>query len=299
MPGYSDRAYAESLAEFGKPISLPRSGGWVLERPISDLSFSDAMGCYPLFACDDWSKLHEDIDDVAGDWASLALVTDPFVDPHAAGLQRCFNHVMRPFKEHFVCDLKAAGVASSHHRYYARRALKRMQVEVCDDPTQQLGEWIRLYAHLSDRHGLKGLKAFSPNSFSRQLQVPGMVMMRAVVDGETIGAILWYQQGEVAYSHLTAVDEVGYRLRATYALYGASIEHFRDRVRWLDLGAGAGVAVGDAGGLADFKRGWADDTRTVWFCGRICNVQRYEEACRASASCDTAYFPAYRHGEFA
>ena len=56
MSGYMHLGYAESLVEFGTPRELPRSGGWVLERQIPGFSYRDAMGCYPLFACQDWSQ---------------------------------------------------------------------------------------------------------------------------------------------------------------------------------------------------------------------------------------------------
>ena len=55
--GYAHPAYAESLAEFGVPRLLPRSGGWILERRIESFPDRDAAGCYPLFSCRDWSRL--------------------------------------------------------------------------------------------------------------------------------------------------------------------------------------------------------------------------------------------------
>ena len=75
--GYLHPGYAESLAEFGTPRELLRCGGWVLERQIPDFSYSDGMGCYPLFCCSDWSQLHKDLQDI-DDLVALALVTDPF-----------------------------------------------------------------------------------------------------------------------------------------------------------------------------------------------------------------------------
>jgi len=38
------------------------------------------MGCYPIFACMDWSQLHIDLGHIGDDLVSLALVTDPFVE---------------------------------------------------------------------------------------------------------------------------------------------------------------------------------------------------------------------------
>src|SRR4026209_724846 len=105
MNGYSHPAYAASLAEFGKPRALPRSNGWILERPISPTPYRDAMGCYPLFACDDWSKLDSDLEQLADDIVSLAIVADPFGAHDPEQLRKCFSTLVTPFKEHLVTDL--------------------------------------------------------------------------------------------------------------------------------------------------------------------------------------------------
>src|SRR5690349_16611740 len=104
MTGYADRMYAYALSEFGTPRELPHCGGWVLERPIDDVDYRDAMGCYPLFACHDWGQLHADLETLAGDLVTLSLVTDPFGAYDYEYLQICFDVVI-PFKQHFVYDL--------------------------------------------------------------------------------------------------------------------------------------------------------------------------------------------------
>jgi hypothetical protein len=78
ITGYLHPGYAASLAEFGTPRLLPRSEGWILERQIPGSPYSDGMGCYPLFACQDWSQLHADLESIGSELVSLALVTDPF-----------------------------------------------------------------------------------------------------------------------------------------------------------------------------------------------------------------------------
>jgi lipid II:glycine glycyltransferase (peptidoglycan interpeptide bridge formation enzyme) len=80
-------------------------------------------------------------------------------------------------------------------------------------------------------------------------------MFRAMSQGKTVGAHLWYMQGEVAYSHLAASTEQGYRVMASYALYSCALGYFAGKVRWLDLGGGAGVRSDDEDGLSRFKRG--------------------------------------------
>lgn len=95
--GYAHPEYALSLREFGDPRELPRSGGWILVRPIPGTPYKDAMGCYPFFLCRDWKKLHEDIQDVGSDLVSLSLVVDPFSGVEPAYLEQYFD-LVEPFK---------------------------------------------------------------------------------------------------------------------------------------------------------------------------------------------------------
>jgi Acetyltransferase (GNAT) domain len=300
--GYLHPAYAGSLAEFGTPRFLPRSGGWLLERTISGSAATDAIGCYPLFACEDWSQLHLDLDDLSGALVCVALVADPFGAHTADDLEQCFPDRLVRFKDHFVVDLDCDSDAhiSKHHRYYAQRAMSQVSVERCD-PAKLLGDWVGLYATLTERHGLKGIKAFSPSAFAMQLDVPGIVALRATHQGETVGAHLWFRQGEVVYSHLAAVSPRGYELMTSYALHWTAIQLFRGSARWIDLGAGAGTTADGNDGLAQFKRGWATGTRPAFFCGRVLDRDRYNSltACSAvSSSSADNYFPAFRAGEF-
>ncbi len=158
-----------------------------------------------------------------------------------------------------------------------------------------------LYANLIHRHQLRGIKAFSRECFRRQLAVPGMVMFRATLGDQVIGAHLWYVQGDVDYSHLSATSDVGYGCRATYGIYWTAIETFRQqfagRVRWLALGAGAGLASDRNNGLVEFKQGWATGTKPAFFCGKTFDPPAYAELTRLARAEGTAYFPAYRNGE--
>jgi hypothetical protein len=301
--GYLHPAYAASLAEFGAPRHLPESDGWIIERRIADGPDRDAMGPYPLFACRDWSKLHRDLDAIGDDLVSLVLVTDPFGNFTRADLERSFPDRLIRFKDHFVADLGEVSLASlpKHHRYYARRALRDVEVDALTgaEAIAFASDWTRLYASLIERHGLSGIKAFSPAAFEAQLRLPGLVALRARVGEETVGAHLWFSQGEVAYSHLAAVSPRGYELMAAYALYAFALDHFRAAgTHWLDIGAGAGTSGEGDDGLTRFKKGWATGTKPVWFCGRIFDRARYAAAVAARGIGETAYFPAYRAGEF-
>lgn len=300
VTGYLHKSYAESLIEYGIPHQLPRSGGWILKREIPVTTYRDAMGCYPLFTCENWSQLAGDLDDIGQELISLALVTDPFGKFDTKCLKKTFEDVFFPFKEHFVVDLNCHinEIATRHHRYYARQSLKKVSVEVCHDPTHFIDDWIALYATLIKRYHIKGLCAFSRSAFVTQFNVPGMVMLRVVYGNVTVGAQLWFVQNDVAYSHLTAFSEVAYKLRASYGLYWTAIEYFAGKLRWLDLGGGAGLKNNGSDGLNVFKRGWSTGTRKVYFCGRIFNKNKYDELVRRKNAIAYDYFPAYRHGEF-
>lgn len=304
MSGYLDPGYARSLAELGTARELPRSGGWLLVREIPGTGLQDAMGCYPLFSCRDGSRLTEDLEEAGRDLVALSLVTDPFADfADPDGLRRVFPDLARPYKEHFVVDLRQplADHLSDHHRRNARRALRLLEVERAADPAALLDEWCDLYGHLSRRHGIRGFAAFSRAGFAGQLQVPGLVAFRALHGDETVGINLWYRQGEVAFYHLGAYSPAGYALRASFALFQSALEHFAEEgLRWAGLGAGAGLSEKQEDGLRRFKEGWATGTRQAYLCGRIFDRQAYEDLTRrvpgASAG---SYFPAYRQGELA
>ena len=257
------------------------------------------MGCYPLFVCQDWRALEADLDELQG-VVSLSMVSDPFGDYDEDVLRRCCPDVVTPFKPHFVVDLTRPldDIPSRHHRYYARKALERMSVERCDAPENFLDDWIGLYDHLIARHHLTGIKAFSRAAFATQLRMPDLVMLRATCDGTTIGAHLWYRQGDVAHSHLAAVSARGYELMASYALYAFALQTFAGEVSWLNLGAGSGITADAAGGLTAFKRGWATGTRQAFFCGRILDRRMYDTLAARQPVSTGGYFPAYRRGEF-
>ena len=298
--GYMHPDYADSLREFGKPHHLLRCDGWVLERQIHGFPFKDGMGCYPLFVCRDWSKLCADLKDLETDLISLALVTDPWGHYDLAYLRECFDFV-KPFKEHFVADLRLPidVIVSKHHRYYARKALRHVKVELCSDPASYLEEWVQLYATLVERHKISGIRVFSREAFAKQLSIPGMLMFRGVAQGITVGANLIYTMGKIAYTHLSAFSPHGYDLRAAYPVRLTAIEHLRaNGALWINLAAGAGLKNDGEDGLSKFKRGWSTGTRTAYFCGRIFDQERYEEIVKVKSITSTDYFPAYRTGEF-
>lgn len=297
--GYLNPLYAESLAEFGRPQLLPYCKGWILERDIPGTPYRDAMGCYPLFFCQDWSQLANDMVEIGNELVTLTLVADPFGNFDLVNLQQCFDLVI-PFKEHFVADLGQPidEIVSKHHRYYARKALKQIQIEISHNAMEWLDDWLILYSALIERHNITGIRAFSREAFAKQLSIPGMVMFRAVSGGSILGANLFYVHKNIAYTHLSAFSTRGYALRASYAVRWTAIEYFIGRARWLNLGAGSGINKKSTDGLSKFKEGWSTETRTAYICGRIFDHEKYTEIIKTKDVFTTDYFPAYREGEF-
>jgi hypothetical protein len=299
--GYRHPAYAASLAEFGTPRHLDRAGGWILERPVpGSADPRDAMGCYPLFACRDWTVLERDLEGLRERLVSLVLVADPFGNFALSDLQRCFPDRLVAFKDHFVTDLRAFATSAlpSNHRRNARQALRRVEVTIGAAGAGAAEAWVRLYENLVDRHGIGGMAAFSPASLAAQLAVPGATIVCARADGEVAGMVLFYEQDDVVYYHLGAYSEAGYDARASFAIFARALEYFAERgLAWLDLGAGAGLSGADDG-LTRFKRGWATGLRPAYLCGRIFDRDRYAALARATGNEAASYFPAYRRGEF-
>ncbi|MFW6027494.1 MAG: GNAT family N-acetyltransferase [bacterium] len=296
--GYASPHYARALYEFGEPLYLSGCGGWLLKRRIPGAPAYDAMGCYPIFACADWTRLADDLAVLDDRLVSVTLVADPFGGHSAHALRECFPDLCVKYKDHYVADLDlfSFDTLSAHHRRNVRRGLRELKVEFCDDPSAHLDEWRRLYGELIRRHGITGIAAFSEVSFREQMRVPGLVMQRAVQGGETVGMVLWFLDKGVAWYHLGAYSARGYELRASYALFWSAFEHFRGRMETAALGAAAGARPGEAGGLDRFKAGWATGTRPAFLCGRILSPERY--AALSAGRGTGNYFPAYRAGEF-
>ncbi len=300
ISGYLHSNYVRSLAEFGMPRELPACGGWILERTIPNRDERDAMGCYPLFVCRDWRKLPQDLAEIGKDLVTLALVTDPFADISEKFLHQQFD-IAKPFKGHYIVDLSRPleNSINQHHRYYARRSLREIEVEVCLEPVKYLTEWMHLYGNLTERHQIRGMRAFSEESFRGQLTTPGMILFVGKWRGEVVGAHLVAVHGHVAYSHLAAFSSDGYQNFCAYGIYRITLEYLaKQGTCFFDIGATAGLdtAVGD--GLDRFKRGWSTMTRMVYFCGKVFDSDRFALICHDRQAGDTAYFPAYRVGEF-
>ncbi len=294
--GYLHANYAHAFASFGAPRYLPEAQGWLLQRYIPHSTYSDAMGCYPIFACKNWRQLDAELNALKQELVSVMIVTDPLGEFAPGDLQATFPDLWRPYKDHFIVDLQSPVGRSinAHHRRNVRQALAQVVVEPCA-PAIVFDEWVTLYDHLIQRHHITGLAAFSRESFAAQWQVPGLTVLRATAQGETVGLTLWYQDEERVYYHLAAYSPRGYELKASYALFQVAKEHFAHvGARWMALGAGAGTHNDGSDGLTRFKRGWATETRPVFLGGRIFNHQAYANLVGPHAA-TSSFFPAYRN----
>ena len=292
--GYADSRYARSLRDFGTPIELSASGGWLLERAIPETDRRDAAGPYPLFSCRDWARLPDDLGRLPGDLVSVALVTDPFGAPPEAELAEIFD-VVQPYKEHLLVDLERPPetIVARHHRKSARKGLELLRVERYD-PTTELATWERLYGHLVEKHGITGVQAFSSTSFRAQAQIPGLVALKATLGDEVVGMHWYLTAGSVVYAHLAALRPDSYEVHASHALFWSAIEMFAADFRWLDMGAGAGRTASADDGLTVFKRGWSSDSAPTYLCGKVIDRDSYGALVSTVAAGSSDYFPAYR-----
>lgn len=188
MTGYNHEDYAESFSDYGSARQMLCSRGWILERQIEGSPCHDGMGCYPHYSCEDWSKIHLDLEGMGKDLISLSLVTDPLETYDVEYLKGCFGDSFFAFKGHFVIDLgrPLRLFVDSLHRRKAQKGLQSVRVEKCDDPSLYTDEWVELYGNLIKRHNIVGMRAFSRHTFSKQLSVPG-----AVVSGPSTLEPVW------------------------------------------------------------------------------------------------------------
>jgi hypothetical protein len=299
LTGYSHPLYVASLEEFGIPRYLTGCQGWILEREIPGSPDRDGMGIYPLFFCENWDLLMDDFEELKNELVSISLVIGPFSKfPYEKYSQ--YFEILRPYKDHYILDLSLPlnETVSKGHRRSARRALKNLEVENVVPTESGLDAWTPLYEELVKRHQIKGIRAFSRQSFEKQMSIPGTIYFQVTHQGCVVGGNIYYLGNEVAYAHLSAFSEEGYRLGAPYAVKWFALQYLSQVVRWVNFGGSTGSNPDHPTGLDYFKMGWSSQTGKSYFCGKILKEQKYKELILQKQAGETNWFPAYRLGEF-
>lgn len=299
MEGYLNPLYAQSFSEIGEPLYLPKSKGWLIKRQIPGSYYFDAMGPYPLFFCENWDSLAEDINSLKDQIVAISLVIGPFQSFSKKTYQEYFD-IFYEYKNHFILDttIPLKDVISTGRRTTARRALRNIDIDIMIAPDINLDEWDHLYTQLIRRHAITGMQTFSRKSFEKQIAIQDAHFFRATHQNKIVGGSIFYIQNDVSYYHLSALTDKGYELRAGYALMWVAINYLAKKTRWIAFGGGTGSAESKTNGLAEFKMGWASSTQKSYFCGKIVDREIYTQLIRDKDALETHWFPAYRQGEF-
>lgn len=299
MQGYMHPLYAKSFSEIGEPVFLPMSRGWLIKRQIPGTPYFDAMGPYPLFLCENWERLPDDLEQLKQDLISVTMVIPPLVQFPVEEFQNYYDRFF-PYKDHYLLDLSLPleKIISKGRRKDARRALSKLVVNIVSAPDIDPLEWYGLYQNLVSRHNIEGIRAFSENSFKSQVSIPGMHFIRAFHEDRLVGGSLYLEDDNAVYFHLSAFYDEGYELDAAYAVKWTALQYFASKVRWMNLGGSTTTAAGQFSGLDIFKKGWSNETAKSIFCGKILNPAIYAEIAKTRSSSAVSWFPAYRVGEY-
>jgi hypothetical protein len=289
---YSTSLYAFSLSDPDSTIEVPEWGCFVHRRAIPGSPLYDAIGTYPA------APLSANADIAGGlrrlarhHLVSIVLVPDPY---YGLGLNRArlgaSFEVCRPFKTHFVVEMSKRLDISKHHRQMVRRASRVCAVELVR-LADHLNAWCDLYSGLIDRRAISGTPNFSRTYFSALANVDGLRTWAAFCDDGLVAMALWLRHDTIAWLHLMAANDVGYRTGASYALVAAALEHYAD-TEVVNLGGNAGIVDSISDGLSFFKRGFANSTATSHLCGAVLAPREYAELTSLRSGID--YFPSYR-----
>jgi len=293
--GYAHPDFAEVYADIGEPVSLECSGGTLLRRQIPSTRQRDLTGCYPFFACADWSGLGDDLTTLGqNDDVSLVMVTDPFLEARTEWLEQIFGFV-RPFKTHYVADLSKpleSFVPSDRFRE-ARNAARLLDVEVSPSPAAMVEDWISLWERSRHARQPSGENRLSREATGRLFRVPGVVVLRALHRGRTVGMHVELQQGDVVHGHFAIYDPEYYRLGVSTLLNIYEMEHFTGRARFYNHGGVPGLRDRQTG-LSRFKQDFSNTTRTAFLCGSIFDQEAYQRLTAHKIDPEPAFFPAYR-----
>jgi hypothetical protein len=258
------------------------------------------MGTYPVFCCDNWNALADDLNDLSIDLVSIVLITDPFGKYNRATLELCFDNTIK-LKDHYVLDLTRPlnESISKSNRTAAKLALRNLQVRIVPKPLISIDTWMTLYGSMVDRLNIKGIRKFSRDGIEQQLNTPGAMLFEAKSGDQGVGLDVVFVDNDVAYGHACAFNEEGYKARASYATRWSIIEHLQGKVHYLDFGGGLSTKeAGESDGLTAYKKRWTNCTKPVFICTSVRNQKLYTQLTNQFGSMKSNYFPNYRAEEF-
>jgi len=208
--------------------------------------------------------------------------------------------IFYPYKNHYILDTSTPLTisVSKNKRRGALKALKTLSVDLVKAPNIDLDEWIYLYNHLKKHHDINDIRAFSRDSFSKQITIPGTLFFRVWHNKNLVGGNLYYIQRNVAYGHLLALTDKGYELGAAYAVKWISLQYLSKLVKFVNLGGGTGIKDGEESGLDLFKSGWTNSISQSYFCGIVLQHQYYESLIQDRNTKHQKWFPAYRINDY-
>ena len=290
---YATLPFAETLAHIGTPLYVEAWGTHVLVRDCGE-GLKDAIGPYPRACLAEGADLVAGVDQLrSSGLVSIALAIDCLTTPAPDRLERAFD-LVRPFKTHYVVDTAtAAYLPSRHHRQELRRTARRGVQARIVSPVEIFDDWVALYEDLVARHPVAEMARFSRASFAKLVGCDGLVAVGAFLADRLVSCHLWFAHDHFAWSHLAATSDLGYATGASYAVYDFSIQHFHRRL--IDLGGTPGSSDESSTGLARFKSGFSNATRTAYLTGSVLDHAAYARLCgRIQRPDQDAYFPAYR-----
>lgn len=292
---YTTAQYAQAFTD-NKPLELPHSQRWILQRAIGNTPYNDLLACYPRFPLASLPALEKDLANLTNQqWVTLTLVSDAILIADITLLPSLFD-LARPFKQHYLHSPDKPIAFSKHHRYEIKQALQHCTIREINF-ADYLEPWCALYQRLVTRHQVTGLLNFNHHYF-QQLAAMKNLITRGAFDRHhrLIGMHLWFQDNAHLYSHLAANNEAGYESGAAYAIYNSIIQEFGS-THTIDFGSAAGHANDPQNGLTRFKKGFANHSAWSYLCGKILNKEHYRLL--TGTDCikpDVPYFPPYHRG---
>ncbi|MFO0891952.1 MAG: hypothetical protein U0790_22810 [Isosphaeraceae bacterium] len=263
---YSTAIYAESHRRRNVvPLAVPPWGTHVLlQRTAGRGSPLVATGLYP------WTSLDPGCDLAGGlrflkdqGIASVTILTDPVWCPPLDSLQSTFA-VCRPLKPAYIMDRSIGSTIRKRHRNRINNANRLCRVHQVGF-AEYIDEWWNIYSRLVDRKDIAETQRVPRESWETIAELPGLVSFAAFEGGTLLAISLWIRYRDAAGGHFTACTDRGYEILASYACYARALSYFHD-CRLINFGGRTGVVESETDGLAEFKRGFANVTRTSYLC---------------------------------